>query len=141
MTTKIKTGTICQKHPNRHASSFPWCFCFLGVFVPGNFLGLFECCLLILQGFLSVRMAGKILDVFEVFLGVFEKTKEKKDRVHYESKSREKIPRFSQQALNVGAQTEELEIRRKAAGKRHFPAMQLFQCCSAVFCLLQRSFW
>ena len=31
--------------------SFPWCFCFLGVFPPGNFLGLFECFLLVLQGF------------------------------------------------------------------------------------------
>ena len=31
--------------------SFPWCFCFLGVFVRGNFLGLFECFLLVLQGF------------------------------------------------------------------------------------------
>ena len=27
-------------------------------------------------------MARKILGVFEVFLGIFEKTKEKKDRVH-----------------------------------------------------------
>ena len=32
-------------------------------------------------------------------------------------------------------------LRRKAAGKRHFPAAQLFQCCSAVFRSLQRSFW
>ena len=31
-------------------------------------------------GFLGVRKVRKILGVFEVFLGVFEKTKEKKDR-------------------------------------------------------------
>ena len=28
-----------------------------------------------------------------------------------------------------------LKIHRKAAGKRHFPATQLFQCCAAVFSL------
>ena len=33
-----------------------------------------------LTGFLRVRKVRKILGVFEVFLGVFEKTKEKKDR-------------------------------------------------------------
>ena len=45
-----------------------------------------------------------------------------------------------QQVLNVGAQTWEFEIRRKAAGKRHFPATQLFNvavqffaCCNAAF--------
>ena len=48
---------------------------------------------------------------------------------------------YDQRVLNVGAQTWELEICRKAAGKRHFPATQLLQCCSAVFRLLQRSFW
>ena len=32
-------------------------------------------------GFLRVRKVRKILDVFEVFLGIFKKTKEKKDRV------------------------------------------------------------
>ena len=47
----------------------------------------------------------------------------------------------NQQVRNVGAQTWGLETRRKAAGKRHFPATQLFRCCSAVFRLLQRSFW
>ena len=31
-------------------------------------------------GFLRVRKVRKILGVFEVFLGIFEKTKEKKDR-------------------------------------------------------------
>ena len=31
--------------------SFPWCFCFLAVFLPGNFLGLFECFLLVLKVF------------------------------------------------------------------------------------------
>ena len=40
----------------------------------------------------------------------------------------------------MGAETWEPEIRRKAARKRHFLAMQLFQCCTAVFRLLQRSF-
>ena len=29
----------------------------------------------------------------------------------------------------------------KFAGKRHFLATQLFQCCTAVFHLLQRSSW
>ena len=32
-------------------------------------------------GFLRVREVRTILGVFEVFLGIFEKTKEKKDRV------------------------------------------------------------
>ena len=32
-------------------------------------------------GFLRVRKVRKILGVFEVFLGIFEKAKEKKDRV------------------------------------------------------------
>ena len=32
-------------------------------------------------GFLRVRQLRKILGVFEVFLGIFEKTKEKKERV------------------------------------------------------------
>ena len=32
-------------------------------------------------GFLRVRTARKILGIFEVFLGVFEKTKEKKGRL------------------------------------------------------------
>ena len=41
------------------------------------FLGVF--CLF--PGFLRVREVTKILGVFEVFLGIFEKTKEKKDRV------------------------------------------------------------
>ena len=31
--------------------SFPWSFCFLGVSLAGDFLGLFECFLLLLQGF------------------------------------------------------------------------------------------
>ena len=31
-------------------------------------------------GFLRVRKVREILGVFEVFLGIFEKTKEKKDR-------------------------------------------------------------
>ena len=31
--------------------SFPWCFCFLGVFLAGNILGLFGCFLLVFQKF------------------------------------------------------------------------------------------
>ena len=31
--------------------SSPWCFCFLGVFLAGDFLGLLGCFLLIFQGF------------------------------------------------------------------------------------------
>ena len=31
--------------------SVPWCFCFLGLFLPGTFLCVFECFLPILQGF------------------------------------------------------------------------------------------
>ena len=31
--------------------------------------------------------------------------------------------------------------RGSSAGKRHYLATQLFQCCTAVFRLLQRSFW
>ena len=60
--------------------SFPWCFCLLGVFLPGNFRGVFVYFLLILEGFkgLLVRI---ILDAFEVFLGAFEKNREKKVRV------------------------------------------------------------
>ena len=47
----------------------------------------------------------------------------------------------SHQELNLGAYTWEFEIHRKATGKRHLLATHLFQCCSAVFRLLQRSFW
>ena len=38
----------------------------------------------------------------------------------------------------ISAGTWELENHRKAAEKRHFLATQLFQCCSAVFRLLQQ---
>ena len=44
-------------------------------------LGLLGCFLRIFQGFLGVRKAREILGVFEVFLGIFIKTKEKKDRL------------------------------------------------------------
>ena len=60
--------------------SFPWSLCFLGVFLAAKFLGLFGV-LCLFSGFLRVRMARKILGVSGVFLGIFEKTKEKKDRV------------------------------------------------------------
>ena len=63
--------------------SFPWCFCFLGLFLAAKFLGLLECSLLLFQGFLRVRQAREILGVFEVFLGILQKTKEKKDRGQY----------------------------------------------------------
>ena len=55
-------------------------FCFLAVFRAAEFLGLFECFLLVFQWFLRVRKVREILGAFEVFLGIFEKTKEKKDR-------------------------------------------------------------
>ena len=35
--------------PSKPCPSFPWCFCFLGVFLAGDFLGVFECFLLISQ--------------------------------------------------------------------------------------------
>ena len=44
----------------------PWSFCAFSAYFPG---------------FSRVRKVRKILGVFEVFLGIFEKTKEKKDRV------------------------------------------------------------
>ena len=58
-----------------------WCFRFLGLFVAAKFLGLFECFRHIFQCFLRVRKVRRILGVFEVFLGIFKKTKEKKDTV------------------------------------------------------------
>ena len=53
---------------------FPWCFsCCELPWSLGLFSGYFP-------GFLRVRKVREILGVFEVFLGIFEKTKEKKDR-------------------------------------------------------------
>ena len=46
-------------------------------------------------GFLRVRKARKILGVFEVFLGIFKKTKEKKDRVGEITSGVEKLTRSS----------------------------------------------
>ena len=60
---------------------------FLGVFVSLVFFLLRDslvflgCVSAYFPGFLRVRKVRKILGVFEVFLGIFEKTKEKKDRV------------------------------------------------------------
>ena len=54
------------------------CFCFLGFFLAGDFLGLLVFCSF--PGFLSVRKVRNFLGVFEVFLGIFEKTKEKNER-------------------------------------------------------------
>ena len=34
--------------------SFPWCFCFLGIFAALDFLGFLKCFLLILQGFTGI---------------------------------------------------------------------------------------
>ena len=70
---KRRTGSI-------GSVTFPWCFCFLGVFLAAKFLGLFECFLSIFSGFLRVCKVRKILGVSEVLLGLFEKTKEKRDR-------------------------------------------------------------
>ena len=42
-------------------------------------------------------------------------------------------PIYVQQVLNVGAKTREPEIRRKAAGKRHCPATQLFNVALQFF--------
>ena len=53
---------------------FPWCFSSWEF--PWSF-GVFSASF---TGFLRVRTARRILGVFEVFLGVFGKTKEKKDR-------------------------------------------------------------
>ena len=46
----------------------------------GNSNMSFGCLLLVFQGFKGSQ-GQKFLDVFEVFLGIFEKTTEKKDRV------------------------------------------------------------
>ena len=54
---------------------FPWCFsCW-------EFAWSFWVYSAYFPRFLGVRQVRKILGVFEVFLGIFEKTKEKKDRV------------------------------------------------------------
>ena len=58
---------------------FPWCFCFLGVFLLCSSL-VFLSVFCFFSGFRRVRKARKILGVFEVCLGIFEKSKEKKDR-------------------------------------------------------------
>ena len=54
---------------------FPWCFCFLEI--PWSF----EVFSAYFPGFLRVRKVREILRVLEVFLGILEKTKEKKDGV------------------------------------------------------------
>ena len=41
----------CSRHSP--CPSFPWCFCFLGVFLAAEVLGLLGCFLLIFQGFLG----------------------------------------------------------------------------------------
>ena len=43
----LKPFSVCAKP----CPSFPWCFCFLGVFLHGHFLGLLECFRLVLQAF------------------------------------------------------------------------------------------
>ena len=49
---------------------------------------------------------------------------------------------YSQNSIPpVSYKCRSLKSGRKAAGKRHFLATQLFQSCSALFRLLQRSFW
>ena len=53
---------------------------FLGVFVSLVFSLVFWVFSAHFSGFLRVRKVRKFLGVFEVFLGIFEKTKEKKDR-------------------------------------------------------------
>ena len=52
--------------------SFPWCFCFLGVFLAAQVLGLFECLLLIFQGFQGFVRWEKVLSLLESLLLVFE---------------------------------------------------------------------
>ena len=64
---------------------FPWCFSSCGN--PWSF-GVFSA---YFPRFLRVRGVRRILGVFEVFLGIFEKTKEKKDRVKIGFKSRDSI--------------------------------------------------
>ena len=54
---------------------FPWSFSRCEI--PWSF-GVFSA---YFPGFLRVRQAREILGLFEVFLGVFEKTKERKDSV------------------------------------------------------------
>ena len=60
---------VCPRNGSRLSQpcpSLPFCFCFLGIFLAAKFLGLSQ--------------GEEILGVFEVFLGRFKKTKEKKDR-------------------------------------------------------------
>ena len=68
--TSVHGALVCKKP----CPSFPWCSCFLGVFLAGNFLGSLGCFLLIFRVFEGPARSG---DVFEVFLGVFENTKKK----------------------------------------------------------------
>ena len=75
-TLEISRGIIC------HTLSFfslmflfPWCFPCCEI--PWSFW-VFSA---YFPGFLRVRKVRTILGIFEVFLGIFERTKEKKDRV------------------------------------------------------------
>ena len=78
----------CLRKDNKTLSFFslvflnpPWCFsCWEFPWSSGVFSAHFP-------GFLRVRVV-KILRVFEVFLGIFEKTKEKKDREFLDNKIR-----------------------------------------------------
>ena len=51
--------------------------------------------------FLGVRKVRKILDVFEVLLGIFEKTKEKKDREVGFPQIPERAPKVCKAALSA----------------------------------------
>ena len=57
--------------------SFPWCFGFLDISLAVDFLGVWGCFLLILQG-LSVRRVSKSLDVFVGFPWLLKKNQGKK---------------------------------------------------------------
>ena len=53
----------------------------LGLFLAVILLGLLESFRLSSKVFAGAGKVMKVLDVFEVFLGIFEKTKEKEDKV------------------------------------------------------------
>ena len=79
-------------------------------------------------GFLRLRTVRKILDIFEVFLGVFEKTKEKKDRV-FSRFWGFLTPVWS--AANGGLRDGGLSNSEDVSGKRPFPPFSGFSRCSS----------
>ena len=89
---------IHTKHADFHILRHTPCPFFLGVFVSLVFFLLqnslvFLSVFCLFSGLLKVHTARRILGVFEVFLGIFEKTKEKKDNGNHHKKNGNKKPR------------------------------------------------